>query len=382
MRLIGLNGGHIRGELAVWQRTPGVNRPRCGHDGGVSVANASLSSMKSDRLPHSSRLAGITTTAELVEAGFAKTTIRALVRQGVLTPVRRGAYARTDLISRTPGLDRRRERILWIAAAVAVVGADAVGSHHDAAVVHGLDLLERPPVDLIAVSRQLGPDGIRTGRPVVRVRAASLPRSQVTVRHGVQVTSVARTVVDLARSTPFRSGVVVADSALHSKKTSKAELSEVIVACARWPGIDRARQVVAFSDARSESPFESISRVAFRDGGLPPPELQVWVGDDSGAIGRVDFLWRAHRTVAEADGAIKYADPDRARRQLRRDAELREAGFEVVHFSWRELTVTSDQVVQSIRAAFRRSAAVRAAERTARQALAGAIPPIPRAEGG
>lgn len=41
-----------------------------------------------------------------------------------------------------------------------------------------------------------------------------------------------------------------------------------------------AREVVAFSDARSESALEPISRVAFRDHGLPPPRLQVWVGRD------------------------------------------------------------------------------------------------------
>ena len=120
--------------------------------------------------------------------------------------------------------------------------------------------------------------------------------------------------------------------------------------------------MVGFSDARSESAFESISRVAFRDGGLPPPELQVWVGGEDGPVGRVDFLWREHRTVAEADGALKYANPDRARRQLRRDADLRAAGFEVVHFSWADLTLAPDQVIQAIRAAFRRAGALRAAE--------------------
>jgi hypothetical protein len=158
--------------------------------------------------------------------------------------------------------------------------------------------------------------------------------------------------------------VVAADSALYRRKTSRAELSAVLATSRGWPGIERARQVVGFSDARAESPFESISRVAFRDGGLPPPELQVWVGGEDGPVGRVDFLWREHRTVAEADGALKYADPDRARRQLRRDADLRAAGFEVVHFSWADLTRTPDQVILAIRAAFRRSSALRAAERS------------------
>jgi len=193
------------------------------------------------------------------------------------------------------------------------------------------------------------------------VRAVALPPAQVTRRNGLPVTSVARTVVDLARTTPFRSGVVTADCALHLGKTTKAELAVVIATCARWPGVDRARRVVEFSDGRSESPFESIARVAFRDGGLPPPELQVWVGGDAGPVGRADFLWREHGTIAEADGALKYADPDRARQQLRRDADLREAGFEVVHFGWAELTLAPSQVIHAIKAAFARARQLRRA---------------------
>jgi hypothetical protein len=114
---------------------------------------------------------------------------------------------------------------------------------------------------------------------------------------------------------------------------------------------------VAFADARSESVLESISRVAFRDQGLPPPDLQAWVGDDNGVIGRTDFLWSGCRTIGEADGAIKYSDPARAMAQLQRDALLRAAGFEVVHFTWDEIMREPGQVAAAIRAAFRRGTA-------------------------
>jgi hypothetical protein len=152
---------------------------------------------------------------------------------------------------------------------------------------------------------------------------------------------------------------VVADSALYRRKMSEAELDAVIATCRHWPGIEQARRVAAFCDRKSESAFESVARVVFDEGGLPPPELQVWVGDDNRPIGRVDFLWREHRTIAEADGAIKYADPDRARQQLHRDADLRDAGYEVVHFSWRELTGSPGQVISWIWSAFARSDALR-----------------------
>jgi hypothetical protein len=193
----------------------------------------------------------------------------------------------------------------------------------------------------------------------------------VAMLNGIPVTTAARTVVDLSRTTTFKSGVVVADAALYGGLTSKPELAAVLASCDRWPGVQRARSVVSFADGRSESPFESISRVAFKDGGLPPPDLQVWVGGEDGPIGRVDFLWRAHRTVAEADGALKYSDPEQARRQLRRDAALREAGFEVVHFSWGDLVGFPEQVVGAIRAAFRRAELLRGVERAAEAGRSG-----------
>ena len=188
------------------------------------------------------------------------------------------------------------------------------------------------------------------------VHAAELPVRHLVVRDGISLTSVARTVVDLARTCTFRDGVVVADSALRTGKTTVPEITAVISDCARWPGVRRARAVGAFSDHRAESALESIGRVVFREYRLPAPELQVWVGGDLGVVGRADYFWPRYRTIAEADGAIKYADPRQAMRQLDRDARLRDAGFEVVHFTWQEITLTPWQVAERIRAAFVRGA--------------------------
>jgi hypothetical protein len=271
----------------------------------------------------------------------------------------RGLYARAAEARKLTS-SRAGTSALHVVAAVAAIGPQAVGSHRDAATIHGLDLLpsRRTGAD---VTRQAGIPGSKSSRPGIRLHTAGLPLEHRTVRLGAPVTTVPRTVVDLARTSTFREGVVVADSALRGKQTTKAELQAVIETCDRWSGITKARQVVEFSDGRSESAFESISRVVFAGAGLPPPDLQIWVGADGRVIGRVDFLWRKYATIAEADGAVKYADPDRAKLQLRRDAELREAGFEVVHFTWQELHINPAQVVRSIRAAFARNAVLRAA---------------------
>jgi hypothetical protein len=292
----------------------------------------------------------ILTTARLHAGGVPDARIRRLVRQGVLVPVGHGAYVRASDVDGDPA----GEHALRVAAVLAVSRPGPAGSHRSAAIIHGLDLLSPwQAAGAITVTRPIGV-GNSTARAGVLVHVAALPGGHVTVRKGVRVTSVARTVVDLARTSPFRDGVVVADSALHSEQTSKDELLAVVADCARWPGIKRARLVVDFCDGKSESVLESISRVAFRDHGLPAPELQVWVGgEETGVVGRADFLWRRYQTIGEADGAAKYADSKRAINQLRRDAALRRAGFQVVHFTWSEISRVPHQVAASIREAFR-----------------------------
>ena len=316
---------------------------------------AILDGVSADVVPGSSRLAGIVTAGELLAAGLSWPRLRSLVRRGVLVPVGWGVYARAGPAAEAARSPKGR-CALQAAAALAAVGPAAVASHHSAALIHGLDLFGRQAA-AVTVTRPPGASGSRTARPGIRLHIAALPAGQVTIRRGVPVTSVARTAVDLARTSSFRAGVTVMDSALHRGTVSETELHAVLTTCGRWPGIHRAREVVAFGDARSESVLESISRVAFRDQGLPPPVLQAWVGDPEEVIGRADFLWPAHRTIGEADGAIKYADPSRAVAQLRRDARLRQAGFEVVHFTWDEIIQEPDQVAASIRGAFRRRAA-------------------------
>jgi len=312
--------------------------------------------MTTPRMSDLSRLAGVMTTAELAAAGVSRGQLRRLVRRGAWLRLAHGVFAPVELVAAETG-DRSGEHAVRATAALAGLGSVAVVSHHSAALIHGMELLGRLPVETVTLTRPPGSTSRRTCRTGIRFHIAELPAGHVVNRRGLPVTSAARTVVDLARASAFRAGVVVADSALRSRRVSKADLDLCLTTCARWPGIQNARRVVAFADGRAESVLESISRVAFDDLGLPPPDLQAWVGDKDEVIGRADFLWRAYRTVGEADGALKYADPARAIAQLERDARLREAGFEVVHFTWRDVTRTPDEVMARIRTAFRRGVA-------------------------
>jgi predicted transcriptional regulator of viral defense system len=291
------------------------------------------------------------TTDDLLCSGRSPRQIQTLVARGALVRLGSGVYASAELAERFR-LTPSGRAALQAAAGLMTSAAGAVASHQTAAELHGLDLLTQPR--RVTITRSPG-RGSKSGKRGVYVHTAALPASHVGDRFLVPVTTVPRTVVDLARELDFAAGVVVADSALHQHLASKTELRQVLAHCRQWPGAQKAARVIDFADGLAESVLESIARVLFQKLGFPPPELQVEIRNDGGLIGRVDFLWRQFRTIAEVDGALKYnADPRRARMQLRRDKELRTAGYEVEHFDWREITQRQQEVDSSLRVTFAR----------------------------
>jgi hypothetical protein len=302
--------------------------------------------------PDKLRLLGIMTTANLKASGKSPYQITAMVKRGVLIPFGRGVYVHANLANKYLPLDDG-EQLLRALASLAVSGQGVVVSHQSAANLYHIDLLGKASSTVTLTGP---PERGSHGRRGIHLHAADLPPEHVTASAGFPMTTAARTVVDLARELDVRAGVVATDSALHRKLTTKDELRAVLATCSQWRGIRRAREVVEFADARAESPLESIARVVFRDCGLPPPDLQVWLGGVAEPIGRVDFYWKKYKTIAEVDGDMKYKDPRRAKAQLKRDALLRSDGYEVVHFDWQEATSSPDYVAATIREAFRRGA--------------------------
>jgi hypothetical protein len=275
--------------------------------------------------------------------------MRTLVRAGQLVRVRRGVYATQRAIASTKD-NPPKEHALLVAAVRVATGIDAVASHQSAALIHGLELLKRPSEGTVTLTR---PRGQRAGNGKaagVIFHAAELPKEHVTRANGTAVTTSARTVIDLARALSFMEAVVVADSALRAGM-SKNDLTSIVVACQRWPGMDQARRVIAFANGLAESVLESCARVVFDSFGLDAPQLQVTMRGP-GFVFRVDFLWEKHKTIVEADGLAKYSTKADILAQFRRDRLLRDAGYKVVHFTWRELFETPEAVINRIRKAF------------------------------
>lgn len=298
---------------------------------------------------------GVTTAAELLAQGMSKDQLRRLARNGRITSVARGVYAPTEWLESLAD-DPRRLHAVAVGALVKR-NPGLVASHESAAYLHGIDLLpagrEVPPITLTRRPKE-------PSRALVRgalIRVASLPDDHVATAFGVPVTTVARTVMDIARTSGFMEGVVAADSALRSHVVVKVEFAIILEECGQWPGVVRARQVLGFADGRAESALESVARVRFAEFGLRPPDLQVNIRGKQGFIGRVDFCWHEYGTIAEADGAMKYEDQgrERARAQLARDEKFHDEGWGTFHFTWREIFHEPAPAIDRLRRVFTRN---------------------------
>jgi hypothetical protein len=283
---------------------------------------------------------GLWLRRELLAEGFRDDELGRVRRQGQAVTVRRGAYVGSaDERLRDP----LARHALTVYAAVCQLPPHAVVSHVSAAVLHGLDVWA-VPLNRVHVTRSRSSGG-RSGRHL-HLHTAPLDADEVDDVGGVPTTSVARTVVDLARSVPFEQAVVIADAALRLRLVEPAELREGVYRASYRPGNRGARRVVEFADGRSESVGESRSRVALQRAGIPAPALQHEVRSAAGLlIARVDFWWAAHATAGEFDGAVKYGRLLRPGQdagdavfaeKLREDA-VRAEGLRVVRWTWPDL---------------------------------------------
>jgi Transcriptional regulator, AbiEi antitoxin len=299
---------------------------------------------------------GLATTAELLALGVSKDQLRWWARSGRVTAIARGVYSPTAWLTSMADDPRRLHAIA--VGAIIKRNPDLVASHESAAYLHGIDLLLPTGATAPRVTLTRRPqERSRSLISGAHIRVAMLPDDHVTTTLGVPVTTVARTVMDIARTTGFMEGVVSADSALRDHVAVKVEFAIVLETCAQWRGIVRARQVLDFADGRTESALESVARVRFAQFGIPPPGLQVNIRGAQGFIGRVDFCWDEYRTIAEADGALKYEEQgrDRARAQLARDEKFHDAGWGTFHFTWREIYHEPAPTIDRLRRAFARN---------------------------
>jgi very-short-patch-repair endonuclease len=255
---------------------------------------------------------GVVTGSQLRRAGIGHRSISRRVQAGRLYRVHRGIYA--------VGHSRLTFEGRCVAAVLAL-GARAVASHRGAAVVWGMLNPHSGPIDVTVPG-----DGGREKRTGIRIhRSHSLIAAVTTRRNGIPVTSPARTLRDLHRTSPqpvFRRAL---RRALDSRLVSSAELTR--------------------EDELTRSELERMFLSLCRRHRLPQPEVNVRVGPYE-----VDFLWRDWGLIVEADGWRHHADRASFERDRARDALLQSLAFRVLRFTHRQLTEDRSAVVAALRA--------------------------------
>lgn len=279
----------------------------------------------------------VLSTAQLSALGVSRAQARTRVRRGEWTVPRPGYVAPLHLDASTSSdrwlIERRRHALAASAASHACHAQVVAGL--SAAVLHGLPTFRTAtdPELLVRPAARSGP------RSAVHARRAGLRRNEVQAWFGTPVTTVSRTLVDVARH-DRRDGLVAADAALREGLMPAVALADALDRARGWPGAATARAVLALASGLSESVLESLLRLALHDDGFPPPQLQAPIVVPGRLRPcRVDVLWREARLIVEADGRSKYTG-DELWREKRREAQLRALGYRVERVLWADVVHT------------------------------------------
>jgi predicted transcriptional regulator of viral defense system len=251
--------------------------------------------------------------------------------------VRRGAYAERELVD---GADELALHRLIVHAVMAATNRDVVVSGVSAAVLHGFDLW-KPALSRVELTSET--DTSRLELDVHHHRAELLPDDVVGV-NGLRVTSIARTLVDVARTSDFEQGVVAADSALRLLQRPCTDLRPLIDRYGQWPGGRRLAAMFNFADGRADNLAESRTRALLHTALLPPMTPQVFIYDeDFVLVGIADLAAIGCGTLVEFDGRAKYGiDGQDVRVQLiaekMRSDRMGDLGYEIARPMWEDLS--------------------------------------------
>lgn len=251
--------------------------------------------------------------------------VRRAVARGEISRIARGRYA----LPEAP--DPR----------LTAVRLSGVVSHQSAARLWGIPQLGDDGRAHVTVA----PNRARVVRSSAVLHWASLASADVL--DGVTVPL--RTVLDISRTSSFRTGLACADSALRDRLVLPGDLVAG-AALLTNRGSRAARLVAEHADARAASVLESALRAVVIDLGITGfvPQLQI---DDKGFRARVDLGHPGLRIVLEADSFEHHGYRSALARDCLRYSELTSRGWLVLRFAWEHVIFDPTWVATRIREA-------------------------------
>jgi very-short-patch-repair endonuclease len=263
---------------------------------------------------------GVVTRAQLLALGRSPSAVDRAVAAGRLHRLHRGVYALGH-----PALSRHGR---WMAAVLAC-GDGAALSHLSAAHLHGLVDHSPSPAHVTTPRTRKDVRGVATHR------TRCLHDNEVTRKNGIPVTSVQRTLTDLADMAPAR----VMRRALHQ--------AEVLYGVTPSPingrrGTRRLRE----EPDRSRSELERAFARVMEQAGIERPAQNARVYGME-----VDFVWAGRRLIVELDGWRYHRSRQAFERDRERDQALTGAGWRVLRFTHRQVTAHPGHVARTVGAA-------------------------------
>ena len=244
------------------------------------------------------------TLAQLLAAGLDRTAIAYRRRVGRLHLLHRGVYA---VGHRPPS------PLATAMAAVLACGPDAALSHRSAAALWRILPRWHSPIEVTATTKHRH-EGIRAHRS---------PHADATTHYGIQVTTPARTLVDLADVLPERALTRAVNEAQVQRLVTPAELTTLFT---RYPGRRTSRLTPERGATRSHLEDRFIRFLKRHH--LPLPELNQTIAGHE-----VDAVYREQKLVIELDSRQFHTTPHAFETDRDRDADLLNAGFSTLRIT-------------------------------------------------
>jgi very-short-patch-repair endonuclease len=222
---------------------------------------------------------GVVTRAQLLDAGVSSDEIKWRLREGSLIRVHRGVYR---VGHKAPSVEARYH------AAVLACGDGAVLSGEAAGYLWGLLKGTAPPPEVTAP----------TNRRVKGVRTRRARRGEIngTKRHGIPITTVPRTLVDLSSSLQLDDLSRACHEAGVLHGTTPRHVEAVLEHRPNTPGARQLRRVLRGDTHVTLSTLERRFLERLREARLPLP-----VTNKPAGAKRVDCRWPQHKLTVELD---------------------------------------------------------------------------------
>ena len=266
------------------------------------------------------RQLGLITVAQLNAAGVGRGSIARRVANGQLHLVFRGVYLVGNPVPLPGALEL---------AGVLACGEGALVSHLSAAGLWGLVKASPREVEVTVVGRDCrSRDGLRV-HTVKRLAAPDRAR-----RLGIPITSAARTVIDVSATASHEEAERVIAESFALKLTGEEQLLAAANRVPNRPGVARIRAILGQPGGprRTRSGGEQALLRLIRAARLPVPATDVPL------LGfTADFVWHEQRLIVELDSYPAHGHRAAFERDHRRDVVHRDAGYEVLRFTGRQL---------------------------------------------